>query len=98
MRVLAVQLRLRATTHRCVALALGALGASLAFSVEEVRYGPERLQTGDFVTPAAEARGMVMLIHGGFWKAGAVNLDCMKRVNVMWLTMWSLGFAGAARA
>ena len=40
------------------------------FSLHQVSYGPERLQQGDLVTPGSTPRGIVMLIHGGFWKAG----------------------------
>jgi len=40
------------------------------FSLHQVSYGPERLQQGDLLTPGSTPRGIVMLIHGGFWKAG----------------------------
>eukprot|EP00435_Cladocopium_sp_Y103_P040113 s399_g10.t2 len=40
-------------------------------AVRQVSYGPERLQQGDLVIPEGpNPRGIVMLIHGGFWKAG----------------------------
>eukprot|EP00434_Breviolum_minutum_P023513 symbB.v1.2.020741.t2/scaffold1762.1/size182224/8 len=45
--------------------------SSSGFSLQQVRYGTQALQQGDLVKPdgSTNYRGVVMLIHGGFWKA-----------------------------
>ncbi len=38
-----------------------------AHPVDTLRYGPHRDQVGDLRVPESSSRGMVLLIHGGFW-------------------------------
>ena len=41
------------------------------FTVHTVQYGRSSLQAGDLVKPDGDKpKGVVMLVHGGFWKAG----------------------------
>lgn len=51
-------------------------GSRAAFVVENLRYGPGPAQIGDLLRPGGGAgaggracRGVVVLVHGGFWKA-----------------------------
>ncbi len=41
-----------------------------ARGVERIRYGADPQQYADLRRPAGEARGTVVLIHGGYWQAG----------------------------
>ena len=53
-----------------VTLALLWHGRPSSFTLQRVSYGQKLAQEGDLLVPEGRCRGLVMLIHGGFWKAG----------------------------
>ncbi|WP_432251539.1 alpha/beta hydrolase [Streptomyces sp. HNM1019] len=43
--------------------------ASLGFGTRRLRYGPGAHQVGELLRPDGPSRGVVVVLHGGFWRA-----------------------------
>lgn len=92
-----------ALVHRPKALRAFVLAITLAlhrhastFTVTTIKYGPEQWQVGDLLRPANDGgKGLVMLIHGGFWKAGFTRSLMVKQAEDLvrrGLTVWNVDY------
>ncbi|CAK9085986.1 unnamed protein product [Durusdinium trenchii] len=87
--------RFLACMYILLALLLSLFGTWPGFTVQEVRYGPERLHTGDLLRPSCDPRGVVMLIHGGFWKSAfdrRLMVDLAKDLVDRGLAVWNVDY------
>lgn len=75
----------------------GANAASnLSFSVENITYGPEPMQSGELImTLAAHPRPVVVLLHGGYWQNSfnrAEMTDLAKDLARIGYASWNLDY------
>ena len=70
--------------------------SGLDFTVHTVTYGSSSLQSGDLVKPETDkATGVVMLIHGGFWKAGfdrSLMIDISDDLLAQGFYVWNVDY------
>ena len=75
--------------------------SSSGFSLQQVHYGTQALQQGDLVKPdrSTNYRGVVMLIHGGFWKAGydrSLMIEIADDLVAQNFCVWNVDYRSAA--
>ena len=75
--------------------------SSSGFSLQQVRYGTQALQQGDLVKPdgSTNYRGVVMLIHGGFWKASydrSLMIEIADDLVAQNFCVWNVDYRSAA--
>lgn len=67
-----------------------------SFIVHTAQYGRGSMQSGDFVKPNSDKpKGVVMLIHGGFWKAGfdrSLMIDISDDLLGSGLCVWNVDY------
>jgi acetyl esterase/lipase len=63
--------------------------------VERIRYGDEPSQYAELFRPAGESRGVVVVIHGGFWKAAydaSLGRPLARDLAVRGWTAWNVEY------
>ncbi len=69
---------------------------NLAFTTDEIEYGPEPLQLGTLLVPvSAKPRPVAILIHGGYWRQGFTReamTDLARDLGRVGYAVWNIDY------